>query len=73
MTPRQIPMVKAVVRASYLAEAEDLARALALGSEPQVERLVRRVMADRFGPELEGFPIVPDARDSLPQRRLGAE
>jgi signal transduction protein with GAF and PtsI domain len=72
MTPRQIPMVKAVVRASYLAEAEDLAaRPLALGSEPEVERLVRRVMADRFGPELEGFPIVPDARDSPPAEAIG--
>src|SRR4029453_19332916 len=59
MTPRQIPVVKAVVRASSLAEAEDLAtRALALGSELEVERLVRGVMANRFGPELEGFPIV---------------
>lgn len=72
MTPRQIPVVKAVVRASYLAEAEDLAtRALALGSELEVERLVRGVMANRFGPELEGFPIVADARDSPPAEGIG--
>jgi phosphoenolpyruvate-protein phosphotransferase (PTS system enzyme I) len=62
MTPRQIPVVKAVVRASYLAEADDLAaQALALGSELDVERLVLGVMANRFGPDIEGVPIVADA------------
>jgi phosphoenolpyruvate-protein phosphotransferase (PTS system enzyme I) len=62
MTPRQIPLVKAVVRASSFREAEDLAaRALELGSELEVERLVLGVMTDRFGGEIEGFPIVTEA------------
>jgi len=55
MTPRQIPLVKAVVRGSSLREAADLTRqALALRSEVEVERLVREAMAARFGGEIEG-------------------
>lgn len=54
MTPRQIAFVKAVVRASSLREAEELAgRALALGSEIEVEQLLRDVMSERFGPDLD--------------------
>jgi len=72
MTPRQIPVVKAVVRATCIAEAENLAaRALELGSELEVERLVLGVMAERFGPEFEGVPIVADGRDSPPAEAIG--
>jgi len=50
MTPRQIALVKAVVRACSLREAEDLAaRALTLGSEVEVEQLVHATMTMRFG------------------------
>lgn len=61
MTPRQIALVKAVVRASSLSEAEDLvARALALGSEVEVEQLVNGVMTERFGVNPEEPSLAPD-------------
>jgi len=57
----RIPLVKAVVRGSSLAEAEALARdALALEDELEVVELVRSRLDGRFTGELEGF--VPDAR-----------
>jgi phosphotransferase system enzyme I (PtsI) len=56
MDPDRIPLVKAVVRGSSLVEAEALAAdALALGSEVEVEELVRNRLGDRFAAELDGF------------------
>jgi phosphoenolpyruvate-protein phosphotransferase (PTS system enzyme I) len=56
MDPDRLPLVKAVVRGSSLLEAEALATdALALGSEVEVEELVRNRLGDRFAAELEGF------------------
>jgi phosphotransferase system enzyme I (PtsI) len=56
MDPDRIPLVKAVVRGSCLAEAETLATdALALESEIEVGELVRNRLGDRFAAELEGF------------------
>jgi phosphotransferase system enzyme I (PtsI) len=56
MDPDRIPLVKAVVRGSSLAEAETLAAdALALESEIEVCELVRNRLGDRFAAELEGF------------------
>jgi phosphotransferase system enzyme I (PtsI) len=52
----RIPLVKAVVRGSSLAEAEALARdALALEDEVEVGELVRGRLDGRFASELEGF------------------
>jgi phosphoenolpyruvate-protein phosphotransferase (PTS system enzyme I) len=53
MAPRQIPAVKAVIRASSLAEMRDLAsQALSLRSEVEVQALVTGIMHARFGAEL---------------------
>jgi phosphotransferase system enzyme I (PtsI) len=53
MAPRQIPAVKAVIRASSLSEMRDLANeALSLRSEVEVQALVTGVMHARFGAEL---------------------
>jgi phosphotransferase system enzyme I (PtsI) len=52
----RIPLVKAVVRGSSLAEAEALARdALALEDEVEVGELVRGRLDGRFTSQLEGF------------------
>ena len=54
MAPRQIPLVKSIVRACTLADAERLARsALGLRTESEVEDLVYRAMYDRFPLELD--------------------
>jgi phosphotransferase system enzyme I (PtsI) len=54
MAPRQIPLVKSIIRASTLAEAERLATlALALRTESEVEDLVYNVMYNRFPVELD--------------------
>ena len=52
----RIPLVKAVVRGSSVAEAEALVReALALEDEGRVGELLRSKLEDRFPIELEGF------------------
>jgi phosphotransferase system enzyme I (PtsI) len=54
MAPRQIPLVKSIIRACSLAEAERLATlALALRTETEVEDLVYNVMYNRFPVELD--------------------
>ena len=54
MAPRQIPRVKALIRATSLSEAQRLcATAMLLGSEIEVEQLVLGTMAERFGPDME--------------------
>jgi phosphotransferase system enzyme I (PtsI) len=54
MAPRQIPLVKSIIRASTMAEAEKLASAaLTLRTESEVEDLVYNVMYDRFPIELD--------------------
>ncbi len=57
MDPDRIPLVKAVVRGSSLAEAEALAEtALGLESEVEIEALVRAQLGERFAEELDGSP-----------------
>jgi len=54
MAPRQIPLVKSIIRASTIVEAERLANAaLALRTESEVEDLVYNVMYNRFSVELD--------------------
>ena len=49
MAPRQIPMIKSIVRASRLADAERLTdEVLRLRTEDEVEEAVHRTMKDRF-------------------------
>jgi phosphotransferase system enzyme I (PtsI) len=53
MAPRQIPVVKSIIRSTRLADAEKLARAsLELCTEGEVEELVYGVMRERFPLEL---------------------
>ena len=53
MAPRQIPLLKSIIRVSTLAEAEKLAsQALSLATEAEVETLVYNVMYERFSAEL---------------------
>jgi phosphotransferase system enzyme I (PtsI) len=55
MAPRQIAAVRAVIRASSVSEATELAsQALTLGSEIEVESLVQGVLLEQLGPELAG-------------------
>ena len=54
MAPRQIPLVKSIIRASTIVEAERLANAaLTLRTESEVEDLVYNAMYDRFPVELD--------------------
>jgi phosphotransferase system enzyme I (PtsI) len=54
MAPRQIPLLKAIIRASSITEAEKLATAaLALSTESEVEDLVYNTMYDRYPIELD--------------------
>jgi phosphotransferase system enzyme I (PtsI) len=54
MAPRQIPLIKSIIRASTMAEAQRLAKAaLALRTESEVEDLVYNVMYDRFPVEFD--------------------
>jgi phosphotransferase system enzyme I (PtsI) len=54
MAPRQIPLVKSIIRASTIVEAERLANAaLKLRTETEVEDLVYNAMYDRFPVELD--------------------
>jgi phosphoenolpyruvate-protein kinase (PTS system EI component) len=53
MAPRQIPILKSIIRSCTLAEAEKLAaQALGLATEAEVENLVYNVMYERFPAEL---------------------
>ena len=62
MDPDRIPLVKAVVRGSTLAEATQLAtEALALDDEVQIRALVSERLGGRFADEIDGS-IVPDSR-----------
>ncbi|HSZ82710.1 MAG TPA: phosphoenolpyruvate--protein phosphotransferase [Polyangia bacterium] len=57
MDPDRIPLVKAVVRGSSLAEAEELAaQALALDDEVEIGELVRTRLGDRFVDVIEKTP-----------------
>jgi phosphotransferase system enzyme I (PtsI) len=61
MAPRQIPLVKSIIRASRVSEAEKLAQAaLALRTESEVEDLVYNVMYEHFPLELDGDEEDPD-------------
>jgi hypothetical protein len=56
MDPDRLPLVKAIVRGSSIAEAQALAReALLLEDEVEVADLVTRTLGGRFATELEGF------------------
>jgi phosphotransferase system enzyme I (PtsI) len=49
MAPRQIPVVKSIVRATRMASADKLTEEiLRLRTEDEVEELVNRVMKERF-------------------------
>jgi phosphotransferase system enzyme I (PtsI) len=53
MAPRQIPLVKSIIRSTKIADAEQLlARALTMSTETEVEELVYGAMAKRFPLEL---------------------
>jgi phosphoenolpyruvate-protein kinase (PTS system EI component) len=53
MAPRQIPVLKSIVHATKLADAERLARAtMDLATETDVEELVYGTMRERFPVEL---------------------
>ena len=54
MAPRQIPLIKSIIRATTMGEADRLAQAaLALRTETEVEDLVYGAMYDRFPVELD--------------------
>jgi phosphotransferase system enzyme I (PtsI) len=66
MSPREIPAVKAVIRASTLAEMRELAgQALSLGSEDEVQALVSGVMQRRFGAALGDLLLASTESDAL--------
>ena len=53
MAPRQIPVVKSIVRATRLSDAERLlAQALTMATETEIEELVYTDMRKRFPLEL---------------------
>jgi phosphoenolpyruvate-protein kinase (PTS system EI component) len=53
MAPRQIPVVKSIIRSTRLDEAERLAeRALQMPTEAETEALVHEAMLSRFPVEL---------------------
>jgi len=53
MAPRQIPVVKSIVRSTRLPDAERLlARALTMATETEIEELVYTDMRKRFPLEL---------------------
>jgi phosphotransferase system enzyme I (PtsI) len=59
MDPDRIPHVKAVVRGSSLAEAEELTtQALALDSEVEIADLLRMRLGDRFAEEIDGSLVL---------------
>jgi len=62
MDPHSIPMVKAIIRRSSLADAEALASAaLKSGSEQETARLIQDAMGSQFAAELESFLPAADA------------
>ena len=72
MDPDRIPLVKAVVRGSTLAEATQLAtEALGLDDEVEIRALVSERLGARFADEIEGS-IVPatEARGVIAERPL---
>jgi len=53
MAPRQIPLVKSIVRSTHLEDAERLlAQALTMATETEIEELVYTDMRQRFPLEL---------------------
>jgi phosphoenolpyruvate-protein kinase (PTS system EI component) len=53
MAPRQIPLVKSIIRSTNIADAERLlAQALTMSTETEIEALVYGAMAERFPLEL---------------------
>ncbi|MFL5305809.1 MAG: phosphoenolpyruvate--protein phosphotransferase [Polyangia bacterium] len=62
MDPHSIPMVKAIIRRSSLADAQALATAaLKSGSEQETTRLIREAMGSQFAADLEAFLPAADA------------
>ena len=62
MDPHSIPMVKAIIRRSSLADAEALATAaLRSGSEQETARLIQDAMCPQFSADLEAFLPAADA------------
>ena len=56
MDPHSIPMVKAIIRRSSLADAQALAAAaLKSGSEQETTRLIQDAMGPQFAADLEAF------------------
>ena len=53
MAPRQIPVLKSIIRATDLFDAERmLAQALAMSTENEIEAMVYRAMRERFPMEV---------------------
>jgi phosphotransferase system enzyme I (PtsI) len=53
MAPRQIPLIKSIIRATDLFDAERLlAQAMSMSTETEIETLVYRAMRDRFPMEV---------------------
>ena len=62
MDPHSIPMVKAIIRRSSLADAEALAgAALKSGGEQETARLIQDAMGSQFAADLEAFLPAQDA------------
>ena len=62
MDPHSIPMVKAIIRRSSLADAEALASAaLKSGSQQETTRLIHEAMGPQFAADLEAFLPGADA------------
>ena len=62
MDPHSIPMVRAIIRRSSLADAEALAKAaLRSRSEQDTSRLVQEAMGPQFAADLDTFSPVADA------------
>ncbi len=62
MDPHSIPMVKAIIRRSSLAQAEALAAAaLRSGSEQETARLIRAALGSQFDADFEAFLPAADA------------
>jgi phosphoenolpyruvate-protein kinase (PTS system EI component) len=53
MAPRQIPVIKSIIRATDLFDAERmLAQAMAMSTETEIEAMVYRAMRERFPMEV---------------------
>jgi len=54
MAPRQIPLVKSIIRGTRLSEAERLVETVsAFSTEREIEELVHQVMSSRYTLELD--------------------